>query len=264
MHSPVLPVPRVPNCHPATAFSRTGGQQRTEHQLPCCPWRASVLFRFARVLRSTLPLLSALSHGFSRRCRVSPLLYRQPSLGRLEQLANRMVDTGALRTPGFWLRLVQLVFGIIAFAVIAEYSGWSRADFAIFCGVVTMLASLVLMACLILGISAVRGLPSLVYDGLFWIFWLACAAALSDSLASMDGWGWYGFGSSKSRLQASVAFSWLTWFSFIASIFFDVQDLRSGAGTGVSRGAAPDAAFDGAAAKGAAPAGAATVAVAAV
>lgn len=173
-----------------------------------------------------------------------------------------MVDTGALRTPGFWLRVVQLVFGIIAFAVVAEYSGWSRVDFAIFCGVVTMLASLALMACLLLGISAVRGLPSLVYDGLFWIFWLACAAALSDSLSAMDGWGWYGFGSSKSRLQASVAFSWLTWFSFIGSIFFDVMDLRRGAGTGLSRSAAPDA-MDANTAKGAPPAGAA-VAVATV
>lgn len=173
-----------------------------------------------------------------------------------------MVDTGALRTPGFWLRVVQLVFGIIAFAPVAEWSGWSRVDFAIFCGVVTMLASLALIACLILGVSAVRGLPSLVYDGLFWIFWLACAAALSDSLSSLSSLGWYG--ESKSRLQASVAFSWLTWFSFIGSLFFDVMDLRRGAGTGVNARAGPDAALDGADNKGAAPAGAATVAVAAV
>ncbi|KAL4428282.1 hypothetical protein ABPG75_002371 [Micractinium tetrahymenae] len=170
-----------------------------------------------------------------------------------------MLDAGALRTPGFWLRVVQasLVFGIIAFAPVAEYSGWSRADFAIFCGAVTMLASLALIACLILGISAVRGLPSLIYDGLFWIFWLACAAALSDSLSSMNGWG------CKSRLQASVAFSWLTWFAFIASIFFDVQDLRRGAGTGLGAPAAP-AAPDALDNKDATPAGTTAVAVAAV
>jgi hypothetical protein len=46
----------------------------------------------------------------------------------------------------------------------------------------------------------------LVYDGLYLIFWLACAAALSNMLS------WYAYESSyESRLQCSVAFSWLTW-----------------------------------------------------
>lgn len=53
-------------------------------------------------------------------------------------------------------------------------------------------------------------------------------------------------------------------FSFIGSLFFDVMDLRRGAGTGVNARAGPDAALDGVDNKGAAPAGAATVAVAAV
>lgn len=50
----------------------------------------------------------------------------------------------------------------------------------------------------------VKGLVSLVYDGVWFIFWLSCAAALSNMLS----WSWWG---SSSRLQASVAFSWLTW-----------------------------------------------------
>lgn len=42
-----------------------------------------------------------------------------------------------------------------------------------------------------------------------WFFWLGCAAALSNDLST---WSWLGLGgSSKSRLQAAVAFSWLTW-----------------------------------------------------
>lgn len=52
-----------------------------------------------------------------------------------------------------------------------------------------------------------RGQFALVYDVIWWIFWLSCAAALSNSLAEWGGW----MGSSKGRLECSVAFSWLTW-----------------------------------------------------
>jgi hypothetical protein len=115
----------------------------------------------------------------------------------------------------------------------------------IFCGVTTMLFSLVLASLLLFGMGnkvgdsirvctcqvitacgqmcawpvhassdthdrqpvvvfvQVRGVPSLIYDILYFIFWLACAAALSNLLAS--------FGDFSSRVQASTAFSWLTW-----------------------------------------------------
>lgn len=49
--------------------------------------------------------------------------------------------------------------------------------------------------------------PCLVVDGVMFIFWLACAASLSDMLSWFYGYS----GSYKSRLQASVAFSWLSW-----------------------------------------------------
>lgn len=41
-----------------------------------------------------------------------------------------------------------------------------------------------------------------------WVFWLSCAGALS---ADLDNYGRALDGSSKSRMQAAVAFSWLTW-----------------------------------------------------
>ena len=41
-----------------------------------------------------------------------------------------------------------------------------------------------------------------------WVFWLSCAGALS---ADLDNYGRALGGSSKSRMQAAVAFSWLTW-----------------------------------------------------
>jgi len=136
-----------------------------------------------------------------------------------------MVDSTGVRSPSFWLRVVQLIFGIIAFAPIAEASGYSRVDYAIFCGVVTMLGSLVLIGCHLAGISAAHGLPSLVYDALFWIFWLSCAAALSDSLNTAKSYG--AFAGDTSRLEASVAFSWLTWFSFFGSLALDVLHMRN-------------------------------------
>lgn len=41
-----------------------------------------------------------------------------------------------------------------------------------------------------------------------WVFWLSCAGALS---ADLNNYGRALDGSSKSRMQAAVAFSWLTW-----------------------------------------------------
>jgi len=45
-----------------------------------------------------------------------------------------------------------------------------------------------------------------------WVFWLSCAGALS---ADLNNYGRALDGSSKSRMQAAVAFSWLTWWVLV-------------------------------------------------
>eukprot|EP00887_Chlorella_sp_A99_P000109 scaffold16.g109.t1 len=150
-------------------------------------------------------------------------------------------------------------------------------DFTIFCGVTTILIALVFTAGYLLQFRWAKGLIPLIVDVVWAIFWLSAAAALSNSLANYDkaraGWAWgrrrllgattyqdlldqaYANAADAvssaadtashwhSRLQASVAFSWLTWFLFIGSIVLDVLDIRSG-GNGIgaaSPAAAPEA-----------------------
>lgn len=92
---------------------------------------------------------------------------------------------------------------------------------------------------------------ALIVDAIWCVFWLACAAALSDIIGWYSGfWGSY-HSSSKSRLQAATAFSWLTWFLFIGQVVLDVMDLRSGGGSAVTMPAGPST--------GVPPAGAAVV-----
>ena len=56
-----------------------------------------------------------------------------------------------------------------------------------------------------------KGVVALIVDAIWCVFWLACAAALSDIIGWYSGfWDSY-HSSSKSRLQAATAFSWLTW-----------------------------------------------------
>ena len=56
-----------------------------------------------------------------------------------------------------------------------------------------------------------KGVVALIVDAIWCVFWLSCAAALSDMIGWYSGfWGGY-YSSSKSRLQAATAFSWLTW-----------------------------------------------------
>lgn len=78
-----------------------------------------------------------------------------------------------------------------------------------------------------------HGVPSLVYDVLWFVFWLGCAASLSDMLR----WIWNG--ADMSRLQCAAAFSWLTWFLFIAAVVLDVMELRAGGASGTTPDAPP-------------------------
>lgn len=46
-------------------------------------------------------------------------------------------------------------------------------------------------------------------DCLFWVFWLACAAAMSEAI---DDWGGQrSHLSNRARLVTAVIFSWFTW-----------------------------------------------------
>ncbi|PRW60251.1 non-classical export Nce102 [Chlorella sorokiniana] len=121
-----------------------------------------------------------------------------------------------------------MVFAIIAFSVIAEGAGYSRVNFAIWCGVTTMVFALLFMLCYLGDVPQARGTIPLVIDAIWWVFWLSCAGALS---ADLNNYGRALDGSSKSRMQAAVAFSWLTWFLYWADLYFDYEDARGGGRT---------------------------------
>lgn len=126
------------------------------------------------------------------------------------------------------LRLVELVFSIITFAVIAEWSGWdSKVNFTLFTGITTMIFCLAFSVLYIVGIgdSPAIALIELIFNVVWWIFWIATAACLSDIVSSLNS---YGVGGDADRFRASCAFAWLTFFLWTLSTALSIMTLLKG------------------------------------
>ncbi|KAI8107757.1 hypothetical protein M9435_002785 [Picochlorum sp. BPE23] len=121
-----------------------------------------------------------------------------------------MGDASSHKLINIILRAIELLFSIIAFAVVAEYDGTSKINYMIFTGVTSMVICLVFLVLYFanLGDSPTIVLIELVINVIWWVFWLAAAAVMS-SLVN-ESW-------SNSRIEASCAFSWLTWFAWTVS-----------------------------------------------
>lgn len=147
----------------------------------------------------------------------------------------------------FWLWVVFLVFSIIAFAPIADWTWSSTANFVIFCGVTGMLLGMIYIAVELLTITPLLGLVQLIIAAVWAIFWLAAGAATADDLNS-----WVGY--NKSDLSVACAFSWLCFLLSLALCGFAFLDMKAGKGIS-GRGSAPASAPAGTVPAGTVPAG---------
>ena len=73
--------------------------------------------------------------------------------------------------PRRWSPAAQLIFGIIAFACVASWADLSnRYGYMVWCGVSTIVLTLGIMMLYCAG-RDLPGLPGLIIDGIWWIFW---------------------------------------------------------------------------------------------
>ena len=75
------------------------------------------------------------------------------------------------------------------------------------------------------GDSPTVTLVELVIDILWWIFWLSCAAVLSNIVATYNSSVvWFDY----ARFQASCAFAWMTFFLWTATTAMTMMSLMKG------------------------------------
>ena len=66
-------------------------------------------------------------------------------------------------------------------------------------------------------------LVELIINVLWWIFWLATAACLTDIVNQINGGGWIGY--DASRFKTSTAFAWITFALWTVSSIISIRDL---------------------------------------
>lgn len=118
---------------------------------------------------------------------------------------------------------MQLIFSIITFALVADYTGNSKINFVLFTGITAMLMCLAFLVFYLLGAAdnPTLVLVELVMNAIWWVFWLAAAACLADIINN----GWFGYVNDGSKVQASCAFAWLTWVLWTISTGFSIKEL---------------------------------------
>ncbi|PSC70881.1 MARVEL-like domain [Micractinium conductrix] len=124
-----------------------------------------------------------------------------------------------VKTGAFWLRFFEMICAIVAFSTVVDYDSSSRIKFVMFTGITAFILALFFMVAYMAGVGAARGIFSLVVDVLWTIFWLVAAGCVSSFLADVPD---------TSKLQASTAFSWISWFLWIGSTIISFQDWRGG------------------------------------
>ncbi|PRW44363.1 ABC transporter ATP-binding [Chlorella sorokiniana] len=123
----------------------------------------------------------------------------------------------AVTSLPFVLRFFEMITSIVAFAVVAEWAGWSKINYIIFTGVCGLVFALVFMVAYAAGAKAIRGKVSAAIDGLLVLFWLI-AAAVATSILTVDDW-------SGSRIRSSVAFCWITFVLWIFSLVISIREM---------------------------------------
>lgn len=123
------------------------------------------------------------------------------------------------KSGAFILRFFELITSIVAFSTVVDYDVLSRIQFVMFTGITGFILALFFMVLYILGVRAARGIISLVIDIIWTIFWLSAAACASAVLSD---------GLETSKMKASVAFSWISFFLWIGSTIISIQDTRGG------------------------------------
>lgn len=155
-----------------------------------------------------------------------------------------------LKDPKTILRIIELIFSIICFALVANGSGYDKIDFTLFTGITTMLLCLVFIGIYVAGMdeSPTIDLFELIINVLWWIFWLAAAACLSSLVSDYNGINWGAVpefiprdvgGVSGNDLRASCAFGWLTFFLWTASTVLSIMNTLKGRKSGGAPPAAP-------------------------
>ncbi|PWN23563.1 hypothetical protein BCV69DRAFT_3151 [Microstroma glucosiphilum] len=138
-----------------------------------------------------------------------------------------MVDLGSHIRRGHpaafgLLAFISLIVGIISAVITADYENndtgangnytglVTRVHFAVFYGWWTFVFSIIYLALFLTGVGGV--VTSIAGHGIWllltWIFWLAGAGALADTLGTSCGTSRYYYCNS---LQALHAFSWIGW-----------------------------------------------------
>ncbi|PRW60854.1 PTS beta-glucoside transporter subunit EIIBCA [Chlorella sorokiniana] len=77
--------------------------------------------------------------------------------------------------------------------------------------------------CYLQTIGLVHGIWPFIVDTIWWVFWLALAAALSAVLDGFDDAHLHG-GVSRPRVAIACAFSWFNWGLFTAAVVLDGID----------------------------------------
>ncbi|PRW44544.1 MARVEL-like domain [Chlorella sorokiniana] len=123
------------------------------------------------------------------------------------------------KSGAFIIRFLELITAIVAFSTVVDYDESSRIKFVMFTGITGFVLAFFFMVFYVVGVRAARGTISLVLDLIWTIFWLAAAACASAVLSD---------GLDTSRMKASVAFSWISFFLWIGSTIISFQDMRGG------------------------------------
>lgn len=92
----------------------------------------------------------------------------------------------------------------------------------LFTGITTMVFCLVFLGIYAAGMddSPTINLFELIFNVLYWVFWLSTAAVVS-SIISTNDFGYYG---DADKFRASCAFAWMTFFLWTASTVLSVMD----------------------------------------
>ncbi|KAL4418643.1 hypothetical protein ABPG77_005380 [Micractinium sp. CCAP 211/92] len=127
--------------------------------------------------------------------------------------------TEGVKSGVFVVRFFQMIFAIVAFTTALDYDGLSRIKFLMFTGITGFILPLAFMIAYTVGIGAARGIVEFVIDVIWTVFWIV-SASLATALLNDDSIV------ASSKLKASVAFSWLSWFLWNLSINFSARRLR--------------------------------------
>jgi hypothetical protein len=145
---------------------------------------------------------------------------------------------GCLHVTKLGLRIVEIVFALIAFAAAASlYNSYdfykvSFVQFMVFTGVMGFLISLFysIVSCVEGLKRTFSGLIEVILNVLWVIFWLAAAASFAAYQPCKVKDATFVAITKCDVFIASQAFAWLSWFLWIGSLWISIMEMRSGEG----------------------------------